>query len=1808
MTLTTQDLQQQYIAYFGRPADPEGIDYWQGGENDITDPLEFALKISAQTEYADGIGQLPVANQINQLYVNLFGRNADQEGLEYWSAKIESGESVLGNLAYELIFSANTDPNGEQGIADAAALSNKTQAAQLFTDIVRTDANFLDNYDNELAFAQARAVLPNFTATTEFSVEAFTGYISGQVQTAAIAGLNFVEAPEPLTAEEQAAADALAEEQAAAAAEAQAAAVEAQAAAQAAQLQAAQLQAAQAQIAAANAQLALAQQEAAATATAELEAAEAAEAAANAPTTYKFTKTTDELIGGTGDDKFTGVIQDGTAAGTTLFPGDSADGGDGIDTLSVSIAGTTDGANAPADYVLNAITTDGIEKFFVSNFETTASHVDNFIAANLMTGLTTVGLSSSGEHGDTEFTLLKNFVDAEMRNGAGDLTLTYDNPLRLTTATDDVQNLTVSATSQGTFKADGFETININSELSKSTLTKLDSDSLTTLNLTGDTELVIEAIEQVKNTDAGTDIDATIDGSTATGKLNITLPTAGDGTKNSTFDIKGGTGDDTFDFAGNLDKNDLVDGGDGSDTIAVTASNTAIDEEFKNVTNFEKLATNATSADQQIDVSKLPAGFTDITIDMADRADEGTDTLSPAGSGITATIKNHVDQTITVKKTVLDTSDGSLDGDGVQLVINESDDTADNTVAIVLDAIDTGDAATGGGVIGGGLDSITATNYETLSIETKANKTGTMTENEVGDLTLSSAKTITITGNTDLFLGTVTGAKVKTFDASALDGKLSFTAGAASATYKFPNKQTIVGFGSGLANLDTIEGGTHAKDEINGTASGKTATTGKFNISGIETINLDTSAGGADNTFDLSNVTGATNFNVQGNTQTIIGVDLASDLRIGDSGNAVLKITGADATGDSDVLKIGRLINTNGAATNTVEADDIETLDIEVADTDTTAHDTVDFTLTKFKGTSIVAAEHKDSIKNPNVDLNTLYKTVTSVDTSGLKGTQKVSATDATSAVTFNFSGKGAVDATGSEWADSFTITESASSVDHKIAGGVGTDTATINLKNTDGTGDATGDYDIGEIVVEKLTLNVKAGDDIEFTNDAFSTILTELTLTGGNSLSSFDLEKNGNAFLTQLEKFDASGFDGSVDLAVGEDLFDDTLTVIGAGAAADIITSTYGSTTSFDPKVSSLKTLEIYGTDAANSAITPTLDLSNTSDVTTVKVAVGTNDTLNITKADGQTIKLTEGQSGSTLNVSLANDSGSEDTLTFQLDPTAHNALADWTETDATLVIGQGTDIKLQTSDVETVTIKGDTVEPATIDLSLISMDATSATTALKFTTGKTAITVSATHEDINSIDASDMGEGGSLVMSNGSNAGARSRTDSVTYTGSDGSDTLIMGNKGDVLDAGTQPTGANGDTLVVAGTLVLGGIEVDLSKTDDQITTWNGTANTAIQKGFESVDLSNIVDNDEGSVITANKIGSTITGLNGGADYVTGGDGDDVFYVTDASDDVDLKKGDNTIWHKPGAANVGNFGSTGGGTTYMLGGAATGVSFQNAGLDTGTNVITVHTADSNVTGAAGLGGVANTVLTGISAINLPADGLDLSGAAEQFTGLTNTVTGFTTSGSAVEKLKLTFQGAGTFTGTNYTLTNSGLDIIGKDAVDNVVTMPAGGTNSFDMGTGADSVTLGTGIDTILVGGATDGYAFTYANTGGDAANAMEAGDTLTFAAGDFDVVNGFTTGTDFIQFGAGQASGAAPTTMLEIATNANLTAGTNYMIYGTWAAPVFTVHGSVQHANNAPDGLVGLGTAGNPGVQQDWVVLEDISATLTDAALIDA
>ena len=149
MEVDSKKLQQLYIAYFGRPADPSGLKYWLSKAKSGLKLREIANYLSIQNEYKNSImygKDLDI--KINKLYLNLYSRKADFAGLSYWLGTIESGIHSISDIACDLIWtSLNLDQNGsDQAHKDKKTLENKVKSAELFTNELISTSNGVSLY------------------------------------------------------------------------------------------------------------------------------------------------------------------------------------------------------------------------------------------------------------------------------------------------------------------------------------------------------------------------------------------------------------------------------------------------------------------------------------------------------------------------------------------------------------------------------------------------------------------------------------------------------------------------------------------------------------------------------------------------------------------------------------------------------------------------------------------------------------------------------------------------------------------------------------------------------------------------------------------------------------------------------------------------------------------------------------------------------------------------------------------------------------------------------------------------------------------------------------------------------------------------------------------------------------------------------------------------------------------------------------------------------------------------------------------------------------------------------------------------------------------------------------------------------------------------------------------------------------------------------------------------------------------------------------------------------------------------------
>lgn len=151
MALTAQQVQQFYIGYYGRPADPVGLAYWQ------TQDEATALKgFSESAEFTNQFTGLSASQQVTKVYNNLLGRAPDTAGLLYWAGELTAGRETIGSL----VLSMTKNALGK----DVTTIEDRVTYSNAFTTALNT-AEEINAYAGTAATQAARDALLKVVAT-----------------------------------------------------------------------------------------------------------------------------------------------------------------------------------------------------------------------------------------------------------------------------------------------------------------------------------------------------------------------------------------------------------------------------------------------------------------------------------------------------------------------------------------------------------------------------------------------------------------------------------------------------------------------------------------------------------------------------------------------------------------------------------------------------------------------------------------------------------------------------------------------------------------------------------------------------------------------------------------------------------------------------------------------------------------------------------------------------------------------------------------------------------------------------------------------------------------------------------------------------------------------------------------------------------------------------------------------------------------------------------------------------------------------------------------------------------------------------------------------------------------------------------------------------------------------------------------------------------------------------------------------------------------------------------------------------------
>ena len=169
----TTTVEQLYIAYFSRPADPQGLIYW---DNVLaTDPngvQEISANFAGSQEYRDTYAGLDNQAVVQAVYQNLFGRVGEQAGVDYWTNALNNHTITVDNAVTAIAAGAQNN--------DKLVYNGRVAVATAFTEHVDQPAE-IAAYSGTAANLKAKAFIGTIVDLASSANAINPGVIDAQI-------------------------------------------------------------------------------------------------------------------------------------------------------------------------------------------------------------------------------------------------------------------------------------------------------------------------------------------------------------------------------------------------------------------------------------------------------------------------------------------------------------------------------------------------------------------------------------------------------------------------------------------------------------------------------------------------------------------------------------------------------------------------------------------------------------------------------------------------------------------------------------------------------------------------------------------------------------------------------------------------------------------------------------------------------------------------------------------------------------------------------------------------------------------------------------------------------------------------------------------------------------------------------------------------------------------------------------------------------------------------------------------------------------------------------------------------------------------------------------------------------------------------------------------------------------------------------------------------------------------------------------------------------------------------------------------
>lgn len=169
-------VQSLYVAYYGRPADPEGLEFWatvvdaNGGDISV-----IVQDFGNSLEFQQRFGNLDNTTLVNNLYHQMFSRDAEPGGLSFWVGLLDNGSQTLAQVAQTIASLASE--------IDLQVLTGRVALGNAFTAGLAANAEALSYYNTVSGLKIGRDYLDQVQGTTVGSVASYVAKATEVVAT-----------------------------------------------------------------------------------------------------------------------------------------------------------------------------------------------------------------------------------------------------------------------------------------------------------------------------------------------------------------------------------------------------------------------------------------------------------------------------------------------------------------------------------------------------------------------------------------------------------------------------------------------------------------------------------------------------------------------------------------------------------------------------------------------------------------------------------------------------------------------------------------------------------------------------------------------------------------------------------------------------------------------------------------------------------------------------------------------------------------------------------------------------------------------------------------------------------------------------------------------------------------------------------------------------------------------------------------------------------------------------------------------------------------------------------------------------------------------------------------------------------------------------------------------------------------------------------------------------------------------------------------------------------------------------------------